>query len=71
MPSDYLTGPVMLRITALADGCWHLVEAELGHTIATFTTQGDAFDYARDLLERGKHVIILVDGNAPAFAHVH
>lgn len=71
MPSDFLTGPVMLRITALGDGCWHLVEAELGHTIATFTTQGDAFDYARDLLERGKQVIILVDGCAPACGAIH
>jgi len=62
MPSDFLAGPVMLRITALADGCWHLVEAELGYTLAVFTTQGDAFDYARDLLERGRQVVLVVDG---------
>jgi hypothetical protein len=66
MPSDFLTGPVMIRITELGDGCWHLVEAELGHTLATFATRGDAFDYARDLLERGRQVIILVDGCVPA-----
>lgn len=71
MPSDFLAGPVMLRITSLADGCWHLIETELGHTIATFTSQGDAFDYARDLLERGKQVIILVDGSGPAVGTLH
>ena len=70
MPSDFLTGPVLLRITALADGCWNLVETELGHTLATFTTQGDAFDYARDLVERGKDVVILVEPGS-AFGVTH
>ncbi len=70
MPSDFLTGPVMLCITALSDGCWNLVEAELGHTLATFATQGDAFDYARDLVQRGKDVVILVEpGSAFGTAH--
>ena len=70
MPSDFLTGPVTLHITELDDGGWHLVEAQLGHTLATFATRGDAFDYARDLLERGQQVILLVDG-CPASGALH
>lgn len=70
MPSDFLTGPVMLRMTALSDGGWQLVEEELGYTLATFATQGDAFDFARDLIERGKSVVILIDGTA-AFCTAH